>query len=144
MKKAISAKNKARKESRNKQDLEVDAEAVKALRTVGDNEVFYFYEAIGKPTGEVARNLSDFLDKVKSTKSESLAFHLQRGDFENWIANTLGDSNLANKLASISSSSRSDIRTSIYKIVENHIKELTGLRIVNMVQENVAVLLPSP
>ena len=55
--------------------------SVKILRTVDDQEAFYFYEAFGKPTGKAARNLSDFLDIVKSVKTESLMFHLQRGDF---------------------------------------------------------------
>jgi predicted lactoylglutathione lyase len=103
---------------------EVDAETVRALRTVKDQEAFYFYEAVGKPTGEVARNLSDFLNKVKIVKSESLVFHLQRKDFQNWVANTLGDSKLAEKLGRISSSNDNNLRTNVCKTVENRIEEL--------------------
>jgi len=63
--------------------LEVNAEAIRILRTVKDEEAFYFYEAIGKPTGESARSLSDFLEKIKSVKLESLLFHLQEETSKN-------------------------------------------------------------
>ena len=130
-----------RTEDRNSRNLEVDTEAVKVLRTVRDQEAFYFYEAIGKPTGEIARNLSGFLDKVKSVKPESLVFHLQRKDFQNWIKEILGDSKLARKLGRISSSDSDDIRTKICENVENRIKELTKSPTALMVEETSAVLL---
>lgn len=142
MKKAMPSKNK-RTKGRNIQNLEVGTEAVKVLRTVGDQEAFYFYEAIGKPTGEIARNLSDFLDKVKSVNSESLIFHLQRRDFQNWVEKILGDSKLARELGRISSSNSDDIRMRICKTVENRIKELGESSAAILVGENPAVLLPS-
>jgi hypothetical protein len=140
MKKATSFKNKKTKDNNN---LEVDIEAVKILRTVGDREAFYFYEAVGKPTGEIARNLPDFLDKAKSVKSESLLFHLQRNDFQNWVERVLGDSKLAGKLKRISSSDNNDIRMSICKTVENRIKELRASSVAMLVGENSTVLLPA-
>jgi hypothetical protein len=123
MKKTTPPRIKRTKEAK-RQNSKVDMGAVEILRTVGDQEAFYFYEAIGKPTGEIARNLPDFLDKVKSVKPESLLFHLQRKDFENWIGKTLGDSKLAEKLEGIPSSSSDDVRISLCKTVENRIKEL--------------------
>jgi len=140
MKKTMPQKNKRTRESNN---LEVNVETVKILRTVGDNEAFNFYEAVGKPTGETARNLTDFLEKVKSVKLESLVFHLQRNDFQNWIEKTLGDSKLAGKLGMISSSNRDDVRMSIHRTVENRIKELRESSCALLVAENSTVLLPS-
>ena len=140
MKKTMPQKNKRTRESNN---LEVNVETVKILRTVGDNEAFNFYEAVGKPTGETARNLTDFLEKVKSVKLESLVFHLQRNDFQNWIEKTLGDSKLARKLGMISSSNRDDIRMNIHRTVENRIKELRESSCALLVAENSTVLLPS-
>jgi predicted lactoylglutathione lyase len=140
MKKTMPKKNKRARESNN---LEVNVETVKILRTVGDNEAFNFYEAVGKPTGETARNLTDFLEKVKSVKLESLVFHLQRNDFQNWIEKTLGDSKLARKLGMISSSNRDDIRMNIHRTVENRIKELRESSCALLVAENSTVLLPS-
>jgi predicted lactoylglutathione lyase len=143
MKKTISVKNKKRIEARNRQNLEVDMEAAKILRTVRDQDAFHFYEAIGKPTGEIARNLSDFLDRVKSVKSESLIFHLQRRDFQNWIEKILGDSKLAEELGRISSSNYDDVRMSIYKTVENRINQLRESSVSIQVEENRAVQLPA-
>lgn len=112
--------------NRKRQNPEADTEAVRTLRTVKDQEAFYFYEAVGKPTGELARNLSDFLDKVKAVKSESLVFHIQRGDFQNWVSNTLGDSKLGKELAKISPSDDNNIRMNVCQTVEDRIDELKG------------------
>lgn len=125
-----------------KQNPEVNVKAVSMLRTVRDEEAFYFYEAIGKPTGEVARNLSDFLDKVKSVKTESLAFHLQRSDFRNWAQKILGDAKLAQKLEGISVSNGDEIRTNICNAVENRIKELSTSSAIVHVGNN-SILLPA-
>ena len=125
-----------------KQNPEVNMEAVSMLRTVRDEEAFYFYEAIGKPTGEAARNLSDFLDKVKSVKTESLAFHLQRSDFQNWAQKILGDAKLAQKLEGISVSNSDEIRTNICNAVENRIKELSTSSATVHVGNN-SIMLPA-
>jgi hypothetical protein len=143
MKKAATSKNEKRTISRKRQSLDVDVESPKIMRTVRDQEAFYFYEAVGKPTGEIARNLSDFLDKVKSVKPESLTFHLQRGDFQNWIEKILGDSKLAGKLKRISPSNGNDIRMSIYRTVEKRIKELKEASVEIHVDDSLAVLVPS-
>lgn len=120
--------------------LEVNAEATKILRTVRDEEAFYFYEAIGKPTGENARSLSDFLEKMKSVKLESLLFHLQRKDFQTWIEKTLGDSKLARKMDGIPPSHDDYLRTKIHATVENRIKELRGTSLALLVSEDLAVV----
>jgi hypothetical protein len=143
MKKAKSYGNRKRSKGGSMQNLEVATEAMQVLRTVGNQEAFYFYEAIGKPTGEVARDLSDFLDKVKSIKSESLAFHVQRRDFQNWVQKILGDSELAKELGEISVSNSGDIRMKIQETVENRIRELKASPTALMVSENSAILLPS-
>jgi hypothetical protein len=122
MGKAVMSKRVARETK--KQNLEADGGAVQALRTVGIQEAFYFYEAVGKPTGELARNLSDFLDKIKVVKSEILVFHLQIGDFQNWVEKTLGDSKLGKQLAKISSVDDESTRMKVCKTVECRIDEL--------------------
>jgi len=126
--------------NRNMRNLEVDSEAVRAVRTVGDQEAFYFYEGVGKPTGEVARSLSDFLDKVKIVKSESLVFHLERKDFQNWVEKTIGDKELAEKLGRISSSKHDNVRMSICNTVENRIKELGRPSLAISIADNTTVV----
>jgi len=122
-KRELHSANKTAKHADSKQ-LEVIASAVKVLRTVGSQEAFYFYEAIGKPTGETARNLNEFLDKVKTTKAESVRFHLQRKDFQNWVEKILGDAKLARELGRISKSNAGDARVTIAETVESRIKQL--------------------
>ena len=123
--------------------VEVAPEAMKILRTVNENEAFYFYEAIGRPTGDVARNLSDLLEKVQLAKSESLLFHAQRGDFQNWVEQVLGDSKLARKLGKMSISNGDDVRRCLCRTVKNRMRELSDASMAVMVDVNNAVLLPS-
>lgn len=70
------------------------------LRSVPPQNAFYFYRAIGAPTGAAARNLTDFLGIINTIDITSLQFHLGRGDFENWII-MLGDNTLAKQLAGL-------------------------------------------
>jgi hypothetical protein len=124
-------------------DLEVNAEAIKILRTVRDDEAFYFYKAIGKPTGESARSLSDFLEKMKSMSLESLLFHFQRKDFQNWIKGTLGDSKLARKMNRISTSNDDELKTKMHAVIENRIKELRGESLTLLVNEDLSATVSS-
>ena len=68
------------------------------LRSVPPQNAFFFYRALGAPTGAAARNLTDFLGIINTIDITSLQFHLGRGDFENWIK-MLGDNTLAQQFA---------------------------------------------
>jgi uncharacterized protein DUF5752 len=74
--------------------------ASNVLRSVPPQNAFYFYRAIGAPTGAAARNLPDFLGILNSIDLASLQFHLGRGDFENWVK-MLGDNTLAKQFAGL-------------------------------------------
>jgi predicted lactoylglutathione lyase len=127
----------------NRQNTESNPQSAKTLRTVGDQEAFYFYEAVGKPTGQNAKNLNDFLEKVKTVKAESLAFHLQRKDFQNWTEKILGDAKLARELGRISATNSDDVRILVSEIVQRRIKELKQSPPGLIVSENSVVYLPS-
>jgi hypothetical protein len=142
MKKTMS-KNKKKAKDTDRRNPEVNMEAVRIRKTVRDAEAFYFYEAVGKPTGETARNLSEFMDKVESVRPETLMFHHMRGDFPNWVEKTLGDSKLARKLRKISSSDGDEARKKIRKTVANRLKELEETSTAVLVDESLAVLQPS-
>lgn len=111
-----------------KQDIKVNTNAIRTLRTLSNEEAFYFYEDVGKPTGESARSLRDFMEKIKSAKLESLIFHLKRSDFRNWAEKTLTDSKLAEKLSEIPATNNKSLRTKISSAVRNRIKELEETR----------------
>jgi hypothetical protein len=80
----------------------LDNDAVtKILRTVPESEGFHFYSAIGKPTGESAVSLVDFVEKLTSVDLQSVNFHYPRKDFEKWIREVFGDPELAVRLSRI-------------------------------------------
>jgi predicted adenine nucleotide alpha hydrolase (AANH) superfamily ATPase len=120
----MSPKTKTKRSATRKRDLEVDQQAIKILRNVSDAEAFYFYENIGKPTGENAKNLSDFLKTVNTVKLESLQFHVERKDFQKWFKETLGDSELAERIERIAATDDEKLRTKIHEILEHRLQEL--------------------
>jgi SOS-response transcriptional repressor LexA len=123
----IMPKNsKQNKTKRTRQSVRVEGKAVRTLRTLSNQEAFYFYETIGKPTGQSAKSLNEFLDKIKSVKLESLVFHLQRKDFKNWISNTLEDPKLAQEIQTLPTEHKDLLRTKICTTVETRLKELEG------------------
>lgn len=122
----------ARKTQPKKQGLKLKRDASRILRTVGEEKAFYFYSAIGEPTGEKAASLLAFSDKVKTVKLESLRFHLRRKDFHNWLETTIGDSRLARKIRVMRSLRDAKLRIKMSVAIEARIRELseeTGLSI---------------
>lgn len=113
-----------RKPMKKKRSTKCDRAEARILRRVGDKEAFYFYSAFGEPTGERASSLLDFAGKIRTVKLESLRFHLQRRDFQNWIEKTIGDSELARRIRRVRPSSDEKMRKKIHAVIENHIKEL--------------------
>jgi hypothetical protein len=99
------------------------SEVKEILRTISHDEAFYFYEEIGRPLGYVAKGLVDFRDKINVVRWSSLVFHLKRKDFENWISDTIGDSELAKRISNISPHDL-DLRKKLYATVDTRIKEL--------------------
>jgi len=142
MRSTMSLKSQKKRKIRKIRRLKIDADVTKILRTVSDQEAFYFYEGIGKPTGESAKSLPDFLRKIDSVKQESLLFHLQRKDFQNWIRNTLGDCKLAKEIAGISSSRSDNLKRRIHITVENRVKELQEASLTLSISENLTVTSP--
>lgn len=98
-------------------------EVSKILGTVAYDRAFYFYDSIGKPNGEFAVSLSDFCSKINVVRSESLAFHLKRRDFQNWISGVIGDVELAKRMDKIQVKDNA-LRSTLHAFVSNRIKEL--------------------
>lgn len=78
---------------------------LKATKLVPEGTGFHFYSGFEQPTGLSARSLKEFYEIIKRVDKKALDFHLQRGDFENWIKIALGDPILADELAKMKSSS---------------------------------------
>ena len=99
--------------------------ASNVLRSVPPQNAFYFYRAIGTPTGAAARNLPDFLGVLNTIDLASLQFHLGRGDFENWVK-MLGDNTLAKQFAGLKEKKMhgEDLRLQLVDVVKARIDTL--------------------
>jgi len=101
----------------------------KILGNVVYDKAFFFFEDIGKPTGDFAVSLSDFCNKINSITSKSLAFHLKRGDFENWLQEIVGDIELSKQIGKLKArktiwKNDASLRTKLYTTVRDRVAEL--------------------
>jgi len=69
--------------------------ALKAFTPVPKDTGFHFYYGIDQPSDFTAESLEQFYGFIKQVSTESLEFHLYRGDFENWRKEACKDPELA-------------------------------------------------
>jgi hypothetical protein len=83
---------------------------------------------VGKPSSFYAYGLQDFCDKIQKVNVESLEFHMNRGDFENWFT-CLGDIELAKKLEllNVKNLCGEELRQKLHTIVENRCTALSTI-----------------
>ena len=88
-------------------------------KTVEPDKAFFFYLSSGVSIGEKALSLQEFATKVKEVNFESFKFHLVRGDFERWVADVIGDSELAEKIKELREENRVDsmLRDRLFKTI---------------------------
>jgi hypothetical protein len=68
------------------------------LRVVPHAQGFHFYTAVGDYCGVSVYSLEEFVDALQYVCSEAIVFHFERGDFQNWIRDVVGDDELARKI----------------------------------------------
>jgi hypothetical protein len=106
--------------------VQLNKRIVEILRTVPFEKGFHFYTAIGTYTGETATNLDAFERKIQVVPAASVDFHMQRGDFQKWIEDTLGDEELAKRINLIELTlPAEDLRKELLAIVQTR---MTALR----------------
>ena len=102
-----------------------DLKIMKILSTVPHDKGFYFFTGLGRKTGETATSLETFAQKLESINADSVKFHFQRKDFQNWIKTTVGDGVLAERIDHISGQlSVEDLRNELVKTVQKRISQL--------------------
>lgn len=103
----------------------------RTLRSLPADKAFYFFTSIGNYTGENAASLEDFVKKIPGAKVRSLEFHFYRDDFEMWIAETLEDKVLANKIRQLKALKPigMDLRDRLYLIVSKYCENLKNPRL---------------
>lgn len=90
---------------------------------------FRFCTADGVYTKIEAMGLEDFADKLDGIDSSSILFHYPRGDFQAWIKNSIGDSELADKMCFIPRGiSGESLRQELLKMVQKRVSELKALK----------------
>lgn len=99
------------------------------FRRVSADKAFKFYYRFAEPAYISASSLQEFYEALKKVDTESIAFHMNRGDFERWISNIIEDDELANKIANLPKSWRDKgkLRCMLLTLVEERIKELKNL-----------------
>jgi predicted heme/steroid binding protein len=99
--------------------------AKKILSSVSYEKGFHFFIDIGKKTGEPAINLSGFYQELRVIELQSVRFHFQRKDFQNWIKDVLGDQELAQRIDLINAELKdNDLRNELLKTVLTRFTEL--------------------
>lgn len=100
-------------------------EAQKILSSVSYEKAFYFFTDIGKKTGATALNLSGFYEGLRVVEPQSIRFHFQRKDFQNWIKDVLGDPELAQRIDLTKTElTDQDLRNELLKTVLTRFTEL--------------------
>lgn len=75
--------------------------ALKMFMQVPSELAFHFYVGVDKPLDFSAQSLEEFYRLVRQVCSDSLEFHLYRGDFERWLQDVLKDEELAEAVAGL-------------------------------------------
>jgi len=102
-----------------------ESKIVKILSTVPHDKGFHFFVGLDRNTGETAASLDTFAQKLERINADSVKFHFQRKDFQNWIQTTVGDGVLAERINHISGQlAVEDLRNEIVKTVQNRISQL--------------------
>ena len=108
---------------------EITKENATAILSQKPNEkAFHFYAGIGKPLQVCASSLLDFCKKIEQVNSDSVEFHISRGDFEAWFK-SLGDLELTKKIALLKEKKLSgeELRRKIQEIVQGRCMELSKM-----------------
>lgn len=94
--------------------------ALKMSEQVPEKAIFQFYVGMDKPLDFSAHSLEEFYRLVKQVCSDSLDFHLYRGDFERWLREVLGDKNLADETDNIKAAEikGEELRKALLKVID--------------------------
>jgi hypothetical protein len=75
--------------------------AQRILRSFPVERAFTFSYEFARPTQFAADSLEEFASALRVVDLKSVEFHNERGDFERWIRQVVGDDILANRLKKI-------------------------------------------
>ena len=99
--------------------------AQKILSPVPYAQGFHFFMPDGHYSGETAMSLCSFLRDLGSVDVQSIKFHFDRGDFQKWLRNTVGDQELARIIDELDKESpEENLQNKLAGVVQKRISEL--------------------
>lgn len=100
--------------------------AKRILRPLPAGKGFTFFYEFARPTERTVYSLKEFHSTLEVIDLKSIRFHTERGDFERWIRQVVGDDKLANELTRVSDEKLTGepLRKRILETIRNRIKEL--------------------
>ena len=109
-----------------KENMEQNKDDARAyLAPVPYDHGFHFFTEVGRYTGETAISLATFARDVEVAPIESIDFHFGRADFQKWIAETIGDTELAAAIEKVEKNLAGEpLRLRLLAIINAHVKEL--------------------
>ncbi len=109
-----------------KENMEQNKDDARAyLAPVPYDHGFHFFTEVGRYTGETAISLATFARDVEVAPIESINFHFARADFQKWIAETIGDAELAAAIEKVEKNLAGEpLRLRLLEIINAHVKEL--------------------
>jgi predicted transcriptional regulator len=94
--------------------------ALKMFTAIPSEMGFHFFVEVDKPLGFSAQSLEEFYRFIKQVVTDSLEFHLYRGDFENWLRDVCKDQELAEAFGAIKAESLKgeELRKALLKAID--------------------------
>jgi Zinc-finger of C2H2 type len=95
------------------------------LAPVSYDHGFHFFTAVGRYTGETAISLATFAREVEVAPIESIDFHFKRGDFQRWVAETIGDTELATAIEKVEKNLAGEpLKQKLFSVINARVKDL--------------------
>jgi hypothetical protein len=99
--------------------------AQKILSPVPYEQGFHFFAPDGHYSGETATSLCSFLRDLQHLDMQSIRFHFERGDFQKWLRNTIGDEKLAQEIDNLDKTLPDEpLRNQLSEIIQKRISDL--------------------
>jgi predicted transcriptional regulator len=94
--------------------------ALRAFVPVPEGTGFHFYKGIDQPTDFTAKTLVEFFEDIKQVSVDSLEFHLNRDDFENWLRDACKESEFAQEVGVVKEAgfTGEELRAELLKVLD--------------------------
>ncbi len=102
--------------------------AKRILRPLPPGKGFTFFYEFARPTKWIVHSLEEFFYTLKTLDLKSIRFHMERGDFERWIRQVVGDKKLSDDLTDLSNEELTG------EFLRKRILETVKKRIVGLVE----------